>query len=764
MTNPEQIDPSPSEEPIYNLISQNKQKIHEILGSKHSWDESLLLGAISFAQSKVLTYIIDNLSVPTSYRDRLGRVVEKTWKDIHHSTITIFLAQFRHIEGKPVRGKKVKSSTLIKIRKAFEHYVRFISKSYDFYISLIKQILISYDLTSCVPVRKLVSTLKIEIDTKDAKPVASQQTVDSLVSIISKCVIYIGDLSRLRTLVAKTYLPTAAISREDNNNYSKSIELYKLALLILPSLGDPYNHIAIIDKFKDDSFNVVYNFIRSSLSSEPLPIALENLIEYMSKKPNSMLKMFEKYNSVPAEELTKNVRFELLRYQFLALFDYHLLPGQWKETDGYLTNHHPISEIETEFYKLMRQLDYRKQVFNDMYFKQLVILIGGFELLVDTNMSHPDLDHSASNIGEYLKFIFRYLDNMMQISLDNWKADPKNPDLTHMLLPLTRLMLCWFKERDLPKGFLIQTPQYATNLARIVNNAVTYIKSYSDECMEFSSITKLKDFKPDRRRLFKEDVTLKEFRPINYSLDDFDDTRFNDRSEVSVLALIGELPDETQKSMKVCDYVLRIIAVAHLGIDILIDNNVGLQFDPESETFLIPDTNATGGLRPSAKVQDSASAAKSNFEENENDHQFVSMVESIVSDPEDGPVSQPVSAANSPLLSKSPSGTVPTASNAQLFSNIWSNQPMLSNFQPPAANLNFYYPMDMNQAQFPPTGIPVINQNAFDLNPQFATPDVFNAFNNRPYFFQQPSEMNTAKHDVSEDLKPFKPYHQYGQP
>ncbi|KGK34560.1 hypothetical protein JL09_g6291, partial [Pichia kudriavzevii] len=118
----------------------------------------------------------------------------------------------------------------------------------------------------------------------------------------------------------------------DNNNYSKSIELYKLSLLILPSLGDPYNHIAIIDNLKDDKFNVIYNFIRASLTSSPLTIAYSNLLNLLNKnaKNNSILKKFEQLNSLDRSTITKNDRLSLLKSQFLILFNYHLLPSKWR--------------------------------------------------------------------------------------------------------------------------------------------------------------------------------------------------------------------------------------------------------------------------------------------------------------------------------------------------------------------------------------------------------------------------------------------------
>lgn len=675
---------------IDSIINTNKAKIREILSSTNSMaDPSLLQGTLSFCHSKFTAYILDtlarqykdsaaydnngvaddddgntasgnsNLSAELNFNlnnaNSVGNIVDRVWIEIHHPAIKYFQSSFYQLSKnlKDHSGTNVNNSgrqysnnksskynsnsnnsqSFVEYRKLFDRFVKFIAKAYDFYFFILKSILNTYDLTIYIPVKKLCSTLKINLDSvstsKDTRlPLPdSNHLVSSIVYLTHKCVLFIGDLSRYRTLIAKTYLPSTSISKEDNNNYSKSIELYKLSLLILPSLGDPYNHIAIIDNLKDDKFNVVYNFIRASLTSSPLTIAYSNLLNLLSKHPrtNSILRKFEHLNSLDRNSITKNDRLGLLKAQFLILFNFNLLPNKWKLKPGYLISGHSISLIENDFYYLLSTLDFHKQIFNDFYFKQLVILTGGFELLIDsTNLDDPKLNHSPEVISDYLSFLFRYMETFLKICIficDDNKKDSKNGNggtiekddvnqnfsmsFSTSLLPVMRLLLCWFNEREIARFYMQKSNEVSYLLATLINRLISYLDGQKvdlvlenmavtgNESISFDSIlTK----KPIRQRLFKEDVALREFKPVNYLLTDFNDSHLYRKDPESVLALIGELPefsmtvegkDKKEKnsligaSTKINDNLLRLVAIIVLGKKLLLENTSDIKWVDE---------------------------------------------------------------------------------------------------------------------------------------------------------------------------------------
>ncbi|GME83048.1 unnamed protein product [Ambrosiozyma monospora] len=394
---------SPSDN-IEQAIVMNKRKIQEMLINVYGPDESMLLGTLNFAHSKFTNYVLDDFNhemskVESNYEfedgseenqddiesnendpealhlaqsNRLspGTLVDRVWIEIHHPSIKHFQNMFHQLSKSTGRTKrpnshnhynsgngsnnKYNSMKSVEMRKLFDKFARFISRCYEFYYQLLKQVVTTYDLCKYIPVKKLSTTLKLDMDphAPGASKIFVPATgpIGNMVYVVHKCVLYIGDLSRYRALVAKTYLPSTSISKEDNNNYSKSIELYKLSLLILPSLGDPYNHIAIIDNLKDDKFNVVYNFIRSTLTQKQLPVGFNNLLNFLCKNPasNVMLKKFESFNELDRLTITKNDRLELLKSQFLVLFAFHLLPDQWKLREGYLVKGHKVAEIEDD--------------------------------------------------------------------------------------------------------------------------------------------------------------------------------------------------------------------------------------------------------------------------------------------------------------------------------------------------------------------------------------------------------------------------------
>lgn len=629
---------------IDSIIASNKANIRGILNNSNlnsndsnqnnSSDTSLLQGALSFGHSKFTDYIIDSLAYQyNSFNesdstsdselsilpqknllnaDSIGNMLDKVWIEIHHPAIKYFQFAFYQLNKSVKDDPNANNSTkrqnyqskynkynnnnnnnnnnastgaqlFVEYRKLFDKFIKFIAKAYDFYYSLLKTMLNTYDLSIYIPVKKICSTLKINLSSLDLNvrdsrlPLSnSSNLISSIVYLIHKCVLFIGDLSRYRTLIAKTYLPSTSISKEDNNNYSKSIELYKLSLLILPSLGDPYNHIAIIDNLKDDKFNVVYNFIRSSLTSSPLSIAHSNLINLLTKHPrtNSILRKFEHLNSLDRNSITKNDRLGLLKSQFLILFNYNLLPSKWKLKTGYLISGHSIASIENDFYKLLSTLDFHKQIFNDFYFKQMVILTGGFELLIDPNFSkNLNLSQSGGVISDYLDFLFRYLETFLKVCIkicDDHMADDdsknRSPcDLKIMsfstsLFPVVRLLVCWFNEREIARAYLKRSTKISNLLAALINRLIFYIdkekvetifKNFSVKYNLKSSLTSILNQKPVRDRLFKEDVALREFKPINYALGDFDDSHLYSKEPESILALIGELPESQDNKVNV---------------------------------------------------------------------------------------------------------------------------------------------------------------------------------------------------------------------
>ncbi|GMF03684.1 unnamed protein product [Ambrosiozyma monospora] len=229
----------------------------------------------------------------------------------------------------------------------------------------------------------------------------------------------------------------------------------------------------------------------------------------------------------------------------------------------------------------------------------MVILFGGFELLIDKKREHPELNHDDIIVVDYLRFAFRYINSFMEIVISNWKENPNNIENLAMLLPCVRLLLCWMKERELPKGYLLQCEEYIVTLAELLNVVFGFFQSRSDaielvedETFKLSLIDngELFDSRPVRSRLFKEDITLKDFQPVNYYMSDFDDDDLYKQNEASILALIGELPGGSHSNLKMSDNILRLVAVGNLGRAIISNNELGVVFNTETGVFEFPES------------------------------------------------------------------------------------------------------------------------------------------------------------------------------
>lgn len=518
--------------------------------------------------------------------------LERVWNQKHHPNISQMLEELAQNSERK--------------RPQLDNFIKFISKIFKYYATILNETLPG--LRDVIPVDRIVSTLKLQPNSERT----TQLSDDECVQVIHKCVIYIADLSRYRTHAAKTYMPKGNLSKQDNNNYSKSIELYKLALLILPNGGEPFNHIAIIDNAKNDKFNVVYNFIRASMTSTPHMVAYSNLLNLLQKQPsaNSIWKRFCQCNRFNRNGITKNDRMELLKSQFLVLVCCYFLPTIWGPQVK------DISKVEDEFYSLMSKLDFHKQIFNDFYFKQLIILLGGFELLINKS---EGVDCSPQVIEQYLKFIVRYVEcflSTLTVEWDNYTNKKESLEFSTSLLPSLRLLVNWFDARSLPRLYLNQSPEIQSLLGGIVNRMYDFFESHNvEQLYDYVGVPKpplekdmrlqlLFSCKPQRKRLFKEDVTVREFKPVGYLLSDFNDDKLYTKNENAILALIGESPQIDKAN----DNILRLTALVVMIKRVL--REAPIEWNSASNRYVVDRTQALrqGPARSTASAVATASA------------------------------------------------------------------------------------------------------------------------------------------------------------
>jgi len=84
---------------------------------------------------------------------------------------------------------------------------------------------------------------------------------------IHKCLVFLGDLSRYIVMYCYTTL----------KDFSNSENFYQRALEMIPDIGNPHNHMAVIAMYNDAECVAVYRYCRSLLVRQPFLTARDNL-------------------------------------------------------------------------------------------------------------------------------------------------------------------------------------------------------------------------------------------------------------------------------------------------------------------------------------------------------------------------------------------------------------------------------------------------------------------------------------------------------
>lgn len=114
-----------------------------------------------------------------------------------------------------------------------------------------------------------------------------------------KCLMYLGDLARYRSLV------------EESTNFSEAEQWYTKAHQLIPLNGMPLNQLAILALYNKKNFNAIFYHMCSLNASNPIKSARESLIilfDELRKKYQSQI--INQTESIQGKTYTTNHRFE----------------------------------------------------------------------------------------------------------------------------------------------------------------------------------------------------------------------------------------------------------------------------------------------------------------------------------------------------------------------------------------------------------------------------------------------------------------------
>ncbi|KAK1756087.1 hypothetical protein QBC47DRAFT_400989 [Echria macrotheca] len=150
-------------------------------------------------------------------------------------------------------------------RKVTKLYHTFLKTSQSFYRAYLQRFCGSYkmkDLERVAQVVKFDTPIEEVVPVKDADPEV-QKAVDLS---FHKTLIYLGDLSRYRTLL-----------RPQDRTYEPALTYYALASELMPESGHGYHQAAVIYSEINDRLGLVYSLYRALACDKPHPLAQKNL-------------------------------------------------------------------------------------------------------------------------------------------------------------------------------------------------------------------------------------------------------------------------------------------------------------------------------------------------------------------------------------------------------------------------------------------------------------------------------------------------------
>lgn len=158
------------------------------------------------------------------------------------------------------------SGNVVTRRKVERHYNNYLRTSQSFYKAYLQRFCGRYKMKELERVGRVI---KFDEQVEAQPPVAdaSDPIVQDLVSSsFHKTLIYLGDLSRYRTIL-----------QGKNRSFVSALTYYALANEIMPQSGFGYHQSGIIYRETQNHFEVVYYMYRAVACEKPHPLAKVNL-------------------------------------------------------------------------------------------------------------------------------------------------------------------------------------------------------------------------------------------------------------------------------------------------------------------------------------------------------------------------------------------------------------------------------------------------------------------------------------------------------
>ncbi|CCH62611.1 hypothetical protein TBLA_0H03300 [Henningerozyma blattae CBS 6284] len=596
--------PSVNEKYVWETITGFQKQLHDLLKNNQlSEDFTLLNGYLTFVQSKLERLVQNSIDEqqscylqPTSissdnnFNDNgtnnetkdasitinekiVPLILDMLWDKIYYPIFKWFQAWKRHLSPKSSQEQP----KYVEFRKMNSKFNKFFSIVHKFYYLTIELLNSKYDMSTVIS-NKIIKDLNLPLfneSKKYSKPTKlielKQDSKFTVLVVVSfhRCVLYLGSAQRYRTMSEKLF------DRFSVQDFKKAFRYLDIASLLLPSVGEPHLQKSLIYLNTNNFGCATYEFIRCSLSRIPNQSGLSMFKTMMFDKNSIIREKFDEIlKSTQVYEISgsKIVNREIIEYYFLALFGCYFAPTSWtKENSNFekLYNDMNLKYLKRIYYERM-STRYIKNI--QLIFKNLIILIGGYQLLInEQNKKITTLNDLTNQLINYLNFTFEFISNLIEnVIKPAWCKDIENWEY----LAIIRIIECWIKSNKIILLFSHRNTKFCKSLGIFLNEI------WKSEKLNFETFSK---HRPKRNYYFEEDVILKEFSCINNVLTDFNDNEIFSTINKSD-RLIGNINKEEKLTIQQ-ENQLRLEAIVSSGYKFLNNNSYGVEWNNDKHIY-----------------------------------------------------------------------------------------------------------------------------------------------------------------------------------
>ena len=480
--------------------------------------------------------------------------IEEVWVKLQLPVLEYFAEWGSTFEFNPTSRRVCRSQT-VERRKMLARVRRVFKDIHRFYYRIMEHIVRNFD-TSPVIAPYIVNTLNL-VGHSTSGPVKyhldlNDTTTIAIVTIFHRCLLHLGSLHYQLVLLEDQKTDTRT------NLFAKATRYLIIATNLLPSYGSAYYQLAKIEREVGNQKIYVYYLVRSITARIPAKYSRDELLCSLKQEVGDFPTNVCKVDNMDRTRHTTGGLYD--RYLLITLYYYLNLEEFPEKTVFKMEAASQLHEMMLKELEVVLEQDNADTVLYDV-----IILIGFFHKCFSHEQKHKRglrLENLKPTHLRYLKFVSDYfviiLNNVSQ-SLASKLSGRSS------FLDVVRVFGSWMKSNKCILQFFHRDQRFCNALARILS-VILKRKGTSD-------VSRL-CHKPKRKYFFREDVILKDFPCIGYSLTDFDDSEI--LTERDVLNRLLGFPPSEEKLDEDIETELRLHAIACSSIKFLRGNSCGI--------------------------------------------------------------------------------------------------------------------------------------------------------------------------------------------